>query len=58
MGEFDQKIDLERMKREDAEEASKERIRVADEKLDLVERKIQNEENARQEVRTPTKKRS
>ena len=31
------------MKREDAEEASKERIRVADEKLDLQEAKITNE---------------
>ena len=34
-GEFDERIDLDRMKREDAEEASKERIRVADEKLEL-----------------------
>ena len=32
------------MIREDNEEASKERIRVADEKLDLTERKIENEE--------------
>mgnify|MGYP003111602939 FL=1 len=38
--EFAQKIDLERMKREDAEEAGKERIRVADEKLNLQEIKI------------------
>ena len=43
--EFEQKIDLEKMKREDAETASAERIRVADEKLDLTERKIENEEN-------------
>ena len=42
--EFDEKIDLDRMKREDAEVAGQERIRVADEKLDLVERKIENEE--------------
>ena len=34
-GEFDDRIDLDRMKREDAEEASKQRIRVADEKLEL-----------------------
>ena len=33
--EFEQRIDLEKMKREDAEEASKERIRVADDKLGL-----------------------
>ncbi len=38
--EFAEKIDLEKMKREDAEEASKERIRVADEKLNLQEIKI------------------
>jgi hypothetical protein len=43
-GEFEQRIDLDRMKREDAEEAGKERIRVADEKLDLTERKIENDE--------------
>ena len=34
-GEFDDRIDLDRMKREDAEVASQERIRVADEKLEL-----------------------
>ena len=34
-GEFDERIDLDRMKREDAEVASQERIRVADEKLEL-----------------------
>jgi len=33
--EFDDRIDLDRMKREDAEVASQERIRVADEKLEL-----------------------
>ena len=43
--EFEQRIDLDKMKREDAEVASQERIRVADEKLDLTERKIENEEN-------------
>ena len=41
--EFFQRLDLDKMKREDAEEASKERIRVADEKLDLQEAKITNE---------------
>ena len=35
MNEFEQRIDLDKMKREDAENASKERIRVADEKLGL-----------------------
>ena len=45
LGEFEGKIDLEKMKREDAEAAGQERIRVADEKLDLMERKIENEEN-------------
>ena len=34
-GEFEQRIDLDKMKREDAEDASKERIRIADEKLGL-----------------------
>ena len=43
--EFEQRIDLDKMKREDAEVASQERIRVADETLDLTERKIENEEN-------------
>ena len=43
-GEFDDRIDLDRMKREDAEEASKERIRVADEKLELNAFKIGLEE--------------
>jgi len=33
--EFEQRIDLDKMKREDAEDASKERIRIADEKLGL-----------------------
>ncbi|MAL08065.1 MAG: hypothetical protein CMF74_00170 [Maricaulis sp.] len=33
--EFAERLDLDKMKREDAEEASKERIRVADEKLDF-----------------------
>ena len=33
MGEFNEKMDLERMKREDAEEASEERIRIAEEKI-------------------------
>ena len=33
--EFEQRIDLDKMKREDSEDASKERIRIADEKLGL-----------------------
>ena len=41
--EFDQRIDLDKMKREDAEVASKERIRVADEKLGLNAIKIAND---------------
>ena len=43
--EFESRLDLDKMRREDAEVASAERIRVADEKLDLTERKIENEEN-------------
>ncbi len=43
--EFESRLDLDKMRREDAEAASAERIRVADEKLDLTERKIENEEN-------------
>ena len=38
--EFEQNIDLDKMKREDAEKASKERIRVADEKLDIAAKKV------------------
>ena len=38
--EFDQRLDLDRMEREDAEAASKERIRVADNKLELAEKKL------------------
>ena len=38
--EFDQRIDLEKMEREDAEEAGKERIRVADDKLDIMRDKL------------------
>ena len=41
--EFDQRIDLDKMKREDAEVASKERIRVADEKLGLNAIKVAND---------------
>ena len=41
--EFDQRIDLDKMKREDAEASSKERIRVADEKLGLNAIKIAND---------------
>ena len=39
-GEFTERLDLDKMKREDAEEASKERIRVADEKLDIAAKKV------------------
>tara|TARA_R100001129_G_C5317253_1_gene246735 strand:+ start:96 stop:2447 length:2352 start_codon:yes stop_codon:yes gene_type:complete len=38
--EFDQRIDLDKMIREDSEEAGKERIRVADEKLDVMREKV------------------
>ena len=38
--EFEQSIDLDKMKREDAEKASKERIRVADEKIDIAAKKV------------------
>jgi hypothetical protein len=38
--EFEQRLDLDKMKREDAEEASKERIRVADAKLDIAAKKV------------------
>jgi len=39
MGEFNEKMDLERMKREDSEEASEERIRIAEEKLKVAREK-------------------
>ena len=39
MGEFNEKMDLERMKREDAEEASEERIRIAEEKINVAREK-------------------
>ena len=42
-------LDLDKMKREDAEEASKERIRVADEKLELNATKIAMEEDKKDE---------
>jgi hypothetical protein len=45
--EFEEKIDLEKMKREDAEFAAEERIRVADEKVDILRSKNeqQNQQN-------------
>ena len=43
MGEFEQKIDLEKMKREDSEEQAVERIRIAEEKLKVAREK--NEKN-------------
>ena len=39
MGEFEQKIDLEKMKREDSEEQVEERIRIAEEKLNVAREK-------------------
>ena len=39
MGEFNEKMDLERMKREDAEEAAEERIRIAEEKINVAREK-------------------
>ena len=39
MGEFEQKIDLEKMKREDSEEQAEERIRIAEEKLNVAREK-------------------
>ena len=39
MGEFEQKIDLEKMKREDSEEQGEERIRIAEEKLKVAREK-------------------
>ena len=41
--EFEQKIDLEKMKREDAEASAQQRIRVADEKLDVARAKVLKE---------------
>ena len=38
--EFEEKIDLEKMKREDQEEQAKERIRVADDKLRISATKL------------------
>ena len=43
MDEFDQRIDLDKMIREDSEEAGKERIRVADEKLDVMRDKLKQD---------------
>ena len=41
--EFDQRIDLDKMEREDAEDAGKERIRVADDKLDIMRDKLKQD---------------
>jgi len=41
--EFDQRIDLDKMEREDNEEAGKERIRVADAKLDIMRDKLKQD---------------
>jgi len=41
--EFNQQIDLDRMEREDSEEAGKERIRVADDKLDIMRDKLKQD---------------
>jgi len=40
LDEFDQRLDLDRMEREDSEAAGKERIRIADDKLELAEKKL------------------
>tara|TARA_R110001592_G_scaffold267043_2_gene532980 strand:- start:3277 stop:5652 length:2376 start_codon:yes stop_codon:yes gene_type:complete len=40
LSEFDQGLDLDKMEREDSEASSKERIRVADDKLALAEKKL------------------
>ena len=37
--EFEQKLDLEKMKREDNEEQAEERIRIAEEKLNVAREK-------------------
>ena len=41
LSEFDQGLDLDKMEREDSEASSKERIRVADDKLALAEKKLE-----------------
>tara|TARA_R100001463_G_scaffold9175_1_gene27584 strand:- start:1024 stop:3366 length:2343 start_codon:yes stop_codon:yes gene_type:complete len=41
--EFDQRIDLDKMEREDSEDAGKERIRVADDKLDIMRDKLKQD---------------
>jgi hypothetical protein len=41
--EFDQRIDLDKMIREDSEEAGKERIRVADDKLEIMREKAKKD---------------
>jgi len=41
--EFDQRLDLDRMEREDSEDAGKERIRVADDKLDIMRDKLKKD---------------
>jgi hypothetical protein len=41
--EFNQRIDLDKMEREDSEEAGKERIRVADDKLDIMRDKLKQD---------------
>jgi len=41
--EFDERIDLDRMEREDSEDAGKERIRVADDKLDIMRDKLKQD---------------
>ena len=45
--EFDEGLDLDKMKREDAEASSKERIRVADDKLALNEKKLKVDKSKR-----------
>ena len=39
-GEFNEKMDIERMKMEDAEESAGERIRIAEEKIKVAREKV------------------
>ncbi len=43
--EFDESLNLDKMKREDAEESSKERIRVADDKIKIAAKKVNMDKN-------------
>ena len=41
--EFDERLDLDRMEREDSEDSGKERIRIADDKLDIMRDKLKQD---------------